>query len=74
MPKPRYESLLAETVTYAGHGGDVISAYMARPLGSGPYPGVLVVHHIPGWDEATKEITRKFAHHGYAGRQNAGRL
>ena len=21
---------------------------------------------MPGWDEATKEITRKFAHHGYA--------
>ena len=20
---------------------------------------------MPGWDEATKEITRKFAHHGY---------
>ena len=66
MPKPTYEGLLAETVTYPGHGGDVISAYMARPLGSGPYPGVIVVHHMPGWDEATKEITRRFAYHGYA--------
>ena len=35
---PKYEGLLAETVTYAGHGGDVINAYAARPLGSGPYP------------------------------------
>lgn len=60
-----YEGLLAETVTYAGDGGDVISAYMARPLGEGPYPAVIVVHHMPGWDEATKEITRRFAHHGY---------
>ena len=63
---PIYEDLLAETVIYAGHGGDVISAYMARPLGPGPYPGVIVVHHMPGWDETTKEITRRFAHHGYA--------
>jgi carboxymethylenebutenolidase len=44
----------------------VISAYMARPLGSAQYPGVIVVHHMPDWDEATKEITRRFAHHGYA--------
>ena len=63
---PTYEGLLAETVTYPGHDGDVISAYMARPLGSAQYPGVIVVHHLPGWDEATKEITRRFAHHGYA--------
>jgi carboxymethylenebutenolidase len=57
--------MLAESVTVAGHGGDRIGAYFARPLGAGPYPGVLVIHHAPAWDEATKEITRKFAHHGY---------
>lgn len=62
---PKYEGMLAETVTYEGDGGDVIGAYMARPLGSGPFPAVIVVHHMPGWDEATKEITRRFAHHGY---------
>ena len=32
----KYEGLLAETVTYEGDGGDLINAYMARPLGSGP--------------------------------------
>jgi carboxymethylenebutenolidase len=62
---PNYEGLLAETVTYPGDGGDVINAYMARPLGSGPYPGVIIVHHMPGWDESSKEIVRRFAHHGY---------
>jgi carboxymethylenebutenolidase len=61
----RYEGQLAETVSLPGHGGDVISAYLARPLGPGPFPGVIVIHHMPGWDEATKEITRRFAHHGY---------
>lgn len=62
-----YEGMLAETVTMKGHGGDEIIAYMARPLGAGPYPGVIVLHHMPGWDDATKEITRKFAHYGYIG-------
>jgi carboxymethylenebutenolidase len=61
-----YEGLLAESVHYAGHGGDEIEAYFARPLGRTNVPGVVVIHHMPGWDEATKEITRKFAHHGYA--------
>ena len=43
-----------------------IDAYFARPFGAGPYPGVVVIHHMPGWDEAHKEIGRRFAHHGYA--------
>lgn len=61
-----YEGLLAETVRISGAGGDVIDAYLARPLGPGPVPGVVVIHHAPGWDQATKEMTRKFAAHGYA--------
>jgi carboxymethylenebutenolidase len=61
-----YEGLLAETVRYPGYGGDEIVGYFARPLGVQSAPGVVVIHHMPGWDEATKEITRKFAHHGYA--------
>jgi len=24
-----------------------------------------VIHHMPGWDELYREMTRKFAHHGY---------
>ena len=60
-----YEAQVAETVNIRGHQNDLIDAYLARPIGSGPYPGVVVIHHMPGWDEATKEIARKFAHHGY---------
>jgi len=60
------EAMCAEIVTMRGHEGDTIDAYLARPKGPGPYPGVVVIHHMPGWDEATKEITRRFAHHGYA--------
>ncbi|HVD02432.1 MAG TPA: dienelactone hydrolase family protein [Candidatus Dormibacteraeota bacterium] len=61
-----YEGILAETVTLTGHGGDPVLAYLARPLGAGPFPGVLVIHHMPGWDTASKEITRRFATLGYA--------
>ncbi|MSQ61485.1 MAG: dienelactone hydrolase family protein [Dehalococcoidia bacterium] len=61
-----YEGMLAETLVVRGHGGDEIEAYYARPLGAGPYPGVVVIHHMPGWDEWTREVARKFAQHGYA--------
>jgi len=61
-----YDVTLAETIRIVGHDGDEIAAYLARPMIPGPVPGVLVIHHMPGWDDATKEITRKFAAHGYS--------
>ncbi|RKR92328.1 carboxymethylenebutenolidase [Micromonospora pisi] len=60
-----YDTMLAETVTITGADGDEIEAYLARPMGPGPYGAVVVIHHMPGYDEGTKEITRRFAHHGY---------
>ena len=55
----------AETITIAGHGGDQIEAYLAQPLGHGPFGGVVVIHHMPGYDRSTKEIARRFADEGY---------
>jgi carboxymethylenebutenolidase len=60
-----YESMLAETVLIRGHQGDQIDAYLARPGGAGPFGGVVIIHHMPGWDGPTKEIARRFAHQGY---------
>lgn len=60
-----YEGMIAEMVTITGHGGTPINAYTARPTGPGPFPGVVLIHHLPGWDELYREFTRKFAHHGY---------
>jgi carboxymethylenebutenolidase len=61
-----YEGMIAETVAVQGHSGDYINAYLARPTGPGPFPGMVLFHHRPGWDEWYKELTRRFAHHGYA--------
>lgn len=61
-----YEGMLAETVLINGHNGDQIDAYLARPLGAGPFPTVVLIHHMPGWDEASKEMARKLAYNGYA--------
>jgi carboxymethylenebutenolidase len=60
------DAMTAGTISITGHGGDEIEAYLAHPLGPGPFGGVVVIHHMPGYDEPTKEITRKFAAHGYA--------
>jgi len=61
-----YQGMLAETIPLTGANGDAINAYFARPLGAGPFPGVVLIHHMPGWDEWYFEATRKFAAHGYA--------
>ena len=61
-----YRGMTVETISIAGHNGDKIAAYVARPEGKGPFPGICLIHHNPGWDEWYCETTRKFAHHGYA--------
>src|SRR3990172_2533825 len=61
-----YEGMIAESVTIRGNYDEEIEAYYARPLGGGPFPGVVLIHHMPGWDEWTREVVRKLAHHGYA--------
>ena len=59
------DDIRAETVSISGHAGDQIEAYLAQPLDQGSYGGVVVIHHMPGFDEWIKEVTRKFAAHGY---------
>ena len=61
-----YQGQIAEMITYAGHNGDEIDAYLARPSGDGPFGGVIFLHHAPAWDEVSIEMVRKLAHHGFA--------
>ncbi len=41
-----YTGQLAETTIYPGNNGELIHAYVARPLGPGPFPGVVLVHGL----------------------------
>jgi carboxymethylenebutenolidase len=58
--------ITTEVITYAGGNGDEIHAYYARPAGDGPVPGMVAVHHLPGWDEFYREFSERLARHGYA--------
>src|SRR6266702_2075753 len=60
-----FRSMQAEMVKFQGFNGDTGEAYYSHPLAAGRYPGIVVIHHFPGWDEWTTEVARKFAHHGY---------
>ncbi|MGI8793359.1 MAG: dienelactone hydrolase family protein [Acidimicrobiales bacterium] len=60
------DGIVAETITLVGHNGDEIEAYFARPLDGTDQPSVVVLHHMPGYDRASKEIARTFAVYGYA--------
>lgn len=60
------DAIRAETIHIRGGGGDSIEAYQAVPLGPGPHGSIVIVHHLPGYDEQTKEIARHFAVEGYA--------
>jgi carboxymethylenebutenolidase len=59
------EGIVAGVTSYVAGGGDLIHAYVARPEGQGPYPGLVWVHHAPGWDEFTREMARRMASHGF---------
>jgi carboxymethylenebutenolidase len=58
-------AISAEITTYTGGGGDTIHAYVARPTTPGPHPGIVVIHHMPGWDEFYQEFCERLARHGY---------
>src|ERR1700693_4266145 len=61
-----YEGQQAELVKFQGYKDDRGDAYYARPARAGRFSGVVVIHHLPGWDEWIIEVARKLAHHGYA--------
>jgi carboxymethylenebutenolidase len=63
--RPMSDTMNTETVRIAGHDGEEIEAYTGRPAGDGPRGGVVVIHHMPGYDRSTKEIVRRFAELGY---------
>ena len=59
-------NLRADTITMKGYGGDEIEAYLATPTDVERCGSIVVIHHMPGYDEATKQIARNFAANGIA--------
>jgi carboxymethylenebutenolidase len=55
----------ASIITFPGGGGDHVHAYVARPQSDQPLPGIVLVHHMPGWDEFYQEFAERLARHGY---------
>ena len=53
-----------EWVSYPGD-GVTVSAYLARPQGTGPWPGIVMIHENPGLTEHRQEVTRLLAADGY---------
>jgi carboxymethylenebutenolidase len=59
-------AFISETVQFAGHNGEAIEGYAARPLEETSRAGVAVIHHLPGYDRESKEFVRRFADRGYS--------
>ena len=59
-------NLRADTITINGYNDDEIEAYLAVPTDVESVGSMIIIHHMPGYDEGTKEIARKFAANGYA--------
>ena len=59
------DSLTTETLTVPRPQGGTLDAYLAKPAGAGPFPGVVVIHEIFGLNENIRDIARRFANEGY---------
>ena len=46
--------------------GSQMKMYVSMPGGSGPFPGVVVIHHGGGIDQFTRDMADKLAEGGYA--------
>jgi carboxymethylenebutenolidase len=60
------DGITAEVITYPGGHGDDVHAYVVRPASGEPVPGIVAVHHLPGWDEFYREFSGRLARHGYS--------
>lgn len=54
-----------EAVTFSAN-SDVVDGFLARPEGTGPFPGVIVIQEWWGLDDHIKDIAVRFAREGFA--------
>ena len=63
---PTDPAITVTEVTFPGP-ATPIKAYMARPSGTGAYPGILIIHENRGLNDHTKNIARRYAKEGFVG-------
>lgn len=56
--------VVTEKVNYRS-GEEIVSGYLARPKGEGPFPAIVVIHEWWGLVDWIKENARQFAERGY---------
>ena len=61
-----YDGMISETVRIPRADGGDMQVYWSRPTGDGPFPGIVLIPHMPGWDEYMREAARRFTQHGYS--------
>lgn len=59
------QEITTETVTLSVSDGTTMPAYVARPMSSGPHPGLLVFQEAFGVNAHIKDIAERFARAGY---------
>jgi carboxymethylenebutenolidase len=59
------DAFLSGTDMISTRGGEQIEAYTVKAQDPAPRGGVVVIHHMPGYDERSKEITRWFGALGF---------
>ncbi|HXG37123.1 MAG TPA: dienelactone hydrolase family protein [Dehalococcoidia bacterium] len=45
--------------------GETLSAFLARPEGAGPFPGVVVIQEWWGLEDHIKDVTQRYAREGF---------
>src|SRR5688572_18226797 len=64
-------AITTETVTYRSPDGPEVSAYLARPEGSGPFPAMLMCYELWGMADTPeggphmRDVAGRFASRGY---------
>ncbi|MEO6397991.1 MAG: dienelactone hydrolase family protein [Tepidiformaceae bacterium] len=54
----------ATDVRFPGPGSELLG-YLARPSGTGPFPGILIIHENRGLNDHTKDVARRYAKEGF---------
>lgn len=66
MPVDRGRGAIVDGMIEYRSDGDRMRAYLARPEGEGPFPGLVVIQEIFGLGEHMKDVGRRLAREGYA--------